>query len=136
MNIIYLTEDKLDKSIALPDSTLAGAKVRFDGIVRGYLGDKQVLRLEFEAYESMALKVLNTIVTEAEVKWSLHQILVVHRTGNVLAGEIAVIIEVVSQHRKEAFAACQYLIDELKSRVPIWKREVYEDGSSWVSAHP
>jgi molybdopterin synthase catalytic subunit len=114
-----------------------GAQVIFQGVVRPYSNGKQVLRLEFEAYEPMALKELNAIATAAKLKWpALSHVLLHHRLGIVTAGEVAVIAICASPHRAEAFSACEFFMNELKKSVPIWKKECYTDGHYWVSSTP
>lgn len=113
-----------------------GATNIFIGTVRGERNGRKVKKLEFEAKESMAHKEMHKIALDASKKWSVKQILIQHRLGVVEVGDIPVIIAVSTAHRKEAFEACEYIINELKSTVPIWKKEVYEDGEIWVSSHP
>ena len=108
----------------------------FIGSVRDMTKGKPVLRLEFEAYESMALSEMKKIATDAIAKWPIHKLLIHHRTGILVPGDIAVVIVVAAAHRDVAFDACRYAIDTLKQTVPIWKKEVFEDGEQWVSAHP
>ena len=108
----------------------------FIGTVRDRTKDKRVLRLEFEAYEKMALKEMSVIADAMTTKWPLHEIVVHHRIGILQVGEVAVVIAVSAAHRNAAFDACRYAIDTLKQTVPIWKKEVFEDGSAWVAAHP
>ncbi len=107
----------------------------FIGTVRNATKGKTVLRLEFEAYEPMALREMRKIVEEAAGRWPLHAVALHHRTGVLLPGEIAVVIAVAAAHRDAAFAACRFVIDTLKETVPIWKKEVFEDGEVWVAAH-
>jgi len=108
----------------------------FIGTVRNMTKGKTVVRLEFEAYEAMALKEMRKIAEEVLHKWPVQRILVHHRTGILKTGEIPVIIAVAAAHRDAAFEACRYTIDTLKQTVPIWKKEVFEDGEIWVAAHP
>jgi len=108
----------------------------FIGTVRNETKGKKVLRLEFEAYELMALKEMHVIADAMMAKWPLHKIVIHHRTGILQVGEIPVVIAVSAAHRDAAFDACRYAIDTLKQTVPIWKKEVFEDGSVWVAAHP
>jgi molybdopterin synthase catalytic subunit len=117
------------------DAQCGGIDV-FIGTVRSTTKGKQVLMLEFEAYESMALSEMEKIATEAAAKWPVHRVLIHHRTGSLKIGEIPVIIAISAAHRDAAFDACRYAIDTLKKTVPIWKREVFEDGEVWVAAHP
>ncbi|MEO6908819.1 MAG: molybdenum cofactor biosynthesis protein MoaE [Abditibacteriaceae bacterium] len=108
----------------------------FIGNVRNMTASKKVVRLEYEAYESMALKEMHKIAYEALRKWPIENILIHHRTGVLQVGEAAVIITVSAPHRDAAFEACRFAIDTLKQTVPIWKKEVFEDGEVWVAAHP
>ncbi len=108
----------------------------FIGTVRNATKGKQVLRLEFEAYEAMALKEIEKIVANAFEQWPVQKLLVHHRVGVLAVGEIPVIIAVSCAHRDAAFEACRFVIDNLKQTVPIWKKEVFEDGETWVAAHP
>ncbi len=116
------------------DPACGGTDV-FIGTVRNRTKDRQVIRLEYECYESMALKEMKRIAGEASGRWKTGNILVHHRTGILQTGDIAVIIAVSAAHREAAFEACRYIIDTLKKTVPIWKKEVFEDGEEWVSAH-
>ena len=108
----------------------------FIGTVRNVTKEKNVLRLEFEAYESMAISEMNKIAEDVLKKWPVQKILIHHRTGILHTGEVPVIIAVAAAHRDAAFDACRYTIDTLKQTVPIWKKEVFEDGEIWVAAHP
>jgi molybdopterin synthase catalytic subunit len=108
----------------------------FIGTVRDVTKGKKVLRLEFEAYESMALSEMKKIAEAAAAKWPVHKILIHHRTGILNIGEVPVVIAVSAAHRDAAFDACRYAIDTLKQTVPIWKKEVFEDGEVWVAVHP
>jgi molybdopterin synthase catalytic subunit len=108
----------------------------FIGTVRSMTKGKAVQRLEFEAYEKMALKEMKKIAEAAVQKWPVHKIAIHHRTGTLQVGDIPVIIAVSSAHRDAAFDACRYAIDTLKQTVPIWKKEVFEDGEVWIAAHP
>ena len=108
----------------------------FIGTVRNATKGKKVIHLEFEAYENMALKEMRKIAEDILRKWPVHKILIHHRTGLLNIGEIPVVIAVSAAHRAAAFDACRYAIDTLKQTVPIWKKEVFEDGEVWVAAHP
>ena len=118
------------------DSPDSGGIAVFIGTVRDKTKDKQVLRLEFEAYEKMALGEMQKIVEYSFHKWPLQKVLVHHRVGTLVVGDIPVVICVASAHRAAAFDACRYIIDTLKQTVPIWKKEVFADGAVWVAAHP
>ena len=108
----------------------------FIGTVRNATQGKPVLRLEFEAYEKMALSEFNKIAQLAFEKWPVQKIAIHHRVGVLQVGEIPVVIAVAAAHRDAAFEACRYIIDTLKQTVPIWKKEIFEDGEVWVAAHP
>lgn len=117
--------------------TNTGAWVSFTGIVRGRREEKSVVALEFEAYSGMALSELQKIGNQIVEQWpDVTHVLLYHRLGRCAAGEIPVLAAIGSPHRKEGFAACEYLMNQLKKTVPIWKKEIYEDGASWVSPHP
>ena len=108
----------------------------FIGTVRNHTTGKKVLRLEYEAFESMALKEMHKIAEQAVRKWPIETILIHHRTGVLQIEEAAVVIAVAAHHRDAAFDACRFAIDTLKQTVPIWKKEIFEDGEVWVAAHP
>lgn len=110
----------------------AGAISVFIGTARCHSKGKSVRYLEYQAYDPMALKMLRQIVDEAKTQWDIAKIAVVHRLGRIEIGEASVVIAVSASHRKEAFEACRYLIDTLKTDVPIWKKEFFEDGEMWV----
>lgn len=108
----------------------------FIGTVRNATKGKAVTRLEFEAYEAMALSEMKKIAEQVLAKWPVQRIAIHHRVGVLAIGEIPVVIAVSAAHRNAAFDACRYAIDTLKQTVPIWKKEVFEDGEVWVGAHP
>ncbi|QEC75304.1 molybdenum cofactor biosynthesis protein MoaE [Mucilaginibacter ginsenosidivorax] len=108
----------------------------FIGTVRNATKGKTVLKLDFEAYEPMAISEMHKIASQAFDKWPVQKILIHHRTGELQVGEVPVIIAVSAAHRDAAFDACRYIIDTLKQTVPIWKKEAFEDGDVWVAAHP
>jgi molybdopterin synthase catalytic subunit len=108
----------------------------FIGTVRNSSIQKNVLYLEFEAYSQMAVSELTKIAEYINGVWSVHKILMHHRTGILQVGEIPVIIAVSAAHRDAAFSACRYAIDKLKQTVPIWKKEVFENGDVRVATHP
>ncbi|WP_461451923.1 molybdenum cofactor biosynthesis protein MoaE [Mucilaginibacter sp.] len=119
--------------VMLPES--GGIDV-FIGTVRNATKGKTVLKLEFEAYEKMAITEMKKIAAQAFEKWPVQKLLIHHRTGILGVGEAPVIIAVSAAHRNAAFEACRYVIDTLKQTVPIWKKEFFEDGEVWVAAHP
>ena len=108
----------------------------FIGTVRDATKGKAVTRLEFETYQSMAIKEMEKIAQQAFDQWPVQKILIHHRTGVLQIGEIPVVIAVSAAHRDAAVDACRFIIDTLKQTVPIWKKEIFEDGEIWVAAHP
>lgn len=112
----------------------AGGYVCFEGWVRNHNEGKEVKILEYEAYPAMAQKEAMKILKEAKDKFLVLDLKCVHRVGTLQIGEMAVWVAVCSAHRKEAFDACEYIIDQIKVRLPIWKKEHYTDGDSgWVN---
>ena len=136
--MIAITDQPIDvdAAIAAAQSDRAGAVNVFIGTVRNHAARQTVVRLEYEAYDKMALKKMEEVAEEARRKWPVEKVAVVHRKGVLQIGEVAVVIAVSTPHRREAFEACQYIIDTIKQVVPIWKKEVYENGETWVAAHP
>jgi molybdopterin synthase catalytic subunit/rhodanese-related sulfurtransferase len=111
-----------------------GGYASFEGWVREHNEGRRVLRLDYEAYEALAIKEGERIVAEALERFGVRRIACVHRVGELAIGELAVWVGVSAAHRDEAFAACRYIIDEVKQRVPIWKKEHYPEGDSgWVN---
>lgn len=108
----------------------------FVGKVREISNKKRVKYLNYEAYMPMALSEMQKIADNAMNRFEINGITAYHRVGVVNTGEIPVIISVTSGHRRPAIQATQYIIDNIKTKVPIWKKEVYEDGEEWVSANP
>jgi molybdopterin synthase catalytic subunit len=136
--MIEITDQAIDvqQVINAASQNEAGAINTFIGTVRNQTYGKKVLRLEYEAYEPMAVSEIKKIVEQANENWKLLGYGVSHRVGVLTPGEIAVVVSVSTAHRKASFEACQFIIDSLKQTVPIWKREFFEDGDEWVSAHP
>jgi len=122
----------LDELLSRGDSSSDGADLVFIGKVRNHSRGKTVLYIDYEIYDSMAVKELNRIVDEAMEKWALSRVLIVHRYGKVEIGEASIVIAVSSSHRDESYQSSRYIIDEIKKRVPIWKKEFYSDGSDWI----
>jgi molybdopterin synthase catalytic subunit len=114
----------------------AGGVAVFVGTVRNQTQGRPVTRLEFEAYGPMALREMEKIAQSILQQWPAKRVAIHHRTGTLTIGEAAVVIAVSAPHRGAAFAACQYAIDTLKQTVPIWKKEVFEDGEVWVGSRP
>jgi len=109
-----------------------GAVVTFIGVVRNENRGKAVLHMEYEAYPEMATEKMMEIGREIADRWGLHHVAMVHRVGRLQVGEASVVIAVASPHRQVAFEACHYAIDRLKEIVPVWKKEVYSDGETWL----
>ena len=110
----------------------SGAVVVFEGVVRHRSRGREVLFLEFEVYESMALAKMEETVREARQEFALDGLGMVHRVGRVGLGETSVVVVATAAHREAAFAACRYVVDRLKQVVPIWKKEHFADGEAWV----
>lgn len=111
-----------------------GAYVQFEGWIRDHNEGQAVLRLEYEVYEPLAVKEGENILAEAVTRFGVLKAAAVHRAGLMELGEAAVVVGVASAHRAEAFDACRYIIDELKVRLPIWKKEYYASGKTeWVN---
>jgi molybdopterin synthase catalytic subunit len=136
--MIKITEKSIDvqKVIDTATSLGAGAVNVFVGTVRNNAHGKKVVWLEYEAYESMAVAEIRKIIDDASHRWPLLGWAVSHRVGTLKPGEVSVVVAVSSPHRRESFEACQYIIDTLKEKAPIWKKEHFEDGEEWVSAKP
>jgi molybdopterin synthase catalytic subunit len=110
-----------------------GAYVQFDGWVRDHNEGQRVLRLEYEVYEPMAVKEGASIIDEAKERFGVSNAFAIHRSGLMELSEVAVVVGVSSPHRGEAFDACRYIIDQVKARLPIWKKEYYVSGEAeWV----
>lgn len=133
-----MTEGRLDPSVLqgqLSDPR-AGACLVFEGWVRDHNEGRPVIALDYEAYVELAEKEGTRILAEAAARFPLLKAVALHRTGSLHIGDLAVWVGVACAHRGDAFAACRYIIDEVKARVPIWKREHYADGpTEWVNCH-
>ena len=110
-----------------------GAVVTFLGTTRDNFDGKRVLTLEYEAFDEMAVKKLEEVRQELLTEFGLDEIAIGHRIGTVGIGEISLVVAVGSPHRKEGFHACHKAVDRIKEVVPIWKKEIYQDGSRWVA---
>jgi molybdopterin synthase catalytic subunit len=134
--MVTITAEPIDPTVLREQlfDAAAGAYCGFEGWIRNHNEGQAVLRLEYEAYEPLVLSEGETILAEAREKFGFSQAHCVHRTGLLEIGECAVWVGVSSPHRDEAFLACRYIIDQLKVRLPIWKKEHYVDGhSGWVN---
>ncbi len=135
---IQLTEKTLNPQncIDFALSGGAGAVDVFVGTVRNSTQGRKVTRLEYEAYEPMAIAEMRKVAEGAMQRFPIQRITIHHRVGTLNVGDAAVVIAVSTPHRAEAFEACKWVIDTLKQTVPIWKKEIFEDGEIWVAAHP
>ncbi|MDQ3750100.1 MAG: molybdenum cofactor biosynthesis protein MoaE [Acidobacteriota bacterium] len=129
-----LTTDALDVGAiarrVVPET--CGATVMLDGYVRRFTKGRETLYLEYECYEPMALREIKKLIGQAHEQFEIANVGIVHRLGRLEIGEISVVIAVAAPHRRAAFAACEWLITELKRTVPIWKKEFYAGGEVWV----
>jgi len=135
---VHITSQKLNLQTCMDfvqDDSCGGIST-FIGTVRNHTKGKEVIRLDFSAYEPMAVKEMYKISEQAINKFGISKIAIHHAVGDLNIGDVPVIIAVSSAHRGAAFKACQYAIDTLKETVPIWKKEHFEDGEVWVNAHP
>jgi molybdopterin synthase catalytic subunit len=114
----------------------AGAVVVFDGIVRNNTRGRRTLHLDYESYEAMALSQMQALARDAQQRFGVRRVALVHRLGRLQVGETSVLIVVASAHRALAFDACRWIIDTLKKTVPIWKKEWFEDGAVWADGEP
>ena len=126
----------LDRCVAAVGGPGMGGIVTFTGMVRRHSRGVTVERLEYEAYGSMALREMTRLCDEIEAEIPGVRLAVEHRTGTLQIGDLAVVIAAAAPHRAEAFTACRAMIDRLKDRVPIWKKEFGEDGAEWIGLGP
>jgi len=113
-----------------------GAAVVFEGVVRDNTRGRRTLYLDYEAYESMALKEMKILAEQAHQRFGVRAVSIIHRLGRLQIGETSVLIVVTSVHRAAGFEACRWIIDTLKKTVPIWKKEYFEDGAVWADGEP
>jgi molybdopterin synthase catalytic subunit len=134
VNVPFVTDQPIDLAplLAAVQAPDRGGVATFLGLVRNHHGGRAVLRLDYSAYGPMAEAECGRIVAEAEARWRV-AVALRHRVGSLAIGDTAVAVVAASAHRDEAFTACRYLIEEVKRRVPVWKREFYADGTvAWV----
>jgi MoaE-MoaD fusion protein len=129
-----LVEGPLDLEAVIAEvaGEQAGAIATFQGTVRRQSRGRDVIALEYEAYSGMAERVIEEIAGEVKARYDLCEVAVAHRLGRVEVGETSVVIAVSAPHRQDALAACKDVIDALKERVPLWKKELYEGGEEWI----
>lgn len=135
---VIITREKIDTAAELlkikrPED---GAAVVFEGVVRNHSRGRRTLFLEYEAYQEMAQKQMESLAEESLVKFQIRDVAIIHRLGRLEIGETSVLIVVASAHRAAAFDACRWLIDTLKRSVPIWKKEHFEGGAVWADGEP
>lgn len=132
---VSVTDEPLDPTgvLSFVEHPQAGASVLFSGTVRDHSpGRMGVTSLEYEAYDSVVESKITEVVDEARDRWPILRVAAVHRTGSLAIGESAVLVAVSTSHRADAFPAARYVIDELKHRAPIWKKEHWPGGAEWV----
>ena len=133
---MHITDETINLQKVFSDESppSCGAVAYFTGIVRNHDQGRAVKSLYYDCYRSMAEKMIKALIEEAEVRWDVEKVRVSHRIGRLEIGEVAVAIAVSSAHRAEAFETCRFMIEGIKEKVPIWKKEIFEDGmSEWVS---
>ena len=133
---IIIQEDSFSISkliLELSEKDNVGAVVSFSGYVREFSKDKQLKYMELEYYPGMTEKTLESIVQKAKSHWDIEQITIIHRVGKLLPKDIIVGVIVSSRHRSNAFKACEFIIDFLKTDAPFWKKEISDKGEVWVS---
>jgi molybdopterin synthase catalytic subunit len=135
--ILRITRDPLDDAavralVTQVSHAGAGGIVTFEGVVRDNSRGKRIRYLEYDAYPEMAEQEMAKIAAEVARRWDAARVAMVHRIGRLEIGECSVVIAVACPHRAAAFEACRYAIDTLKTSVPIWKKEVAEDGAEWI----
>jgi molybdopterin converting factor subunit 1 len=133
---LLATALSLDRCVAAVGGAGMGGIVTFTGMVRRHSRGTTVDHLEYEAYGAMAVREMTRLCDEIEAEIAGVRLAVEHRTGRLEIGELAVVIAAAAPHRAEAFTACRAMIDRLKERVPIWKKEIGDDGSEWIGLGP
>ena len=135
--MFQITSDPLDPAplVAAVRRDESGAVALFYGVVRNENMGRGVLYLEYDAYPEMALKKMHEVADEVRAKFPVTGVGIMHRTGRLEIGETSLLVAVSSGHRREAFEACHYAVDRIKQIVPVWKKEVWEDGEEWIEGH-
>ena len=135
--MILVTRDHLhpEAVTATVENQSNGGVVTFLGTTRNKTRGRQVLQLEYEAYEGMANKMLTRIADEIRERWGIVHVSIAHRFGRLEVGDVSLVVAVAAPHRREAFAAAQYAVDRIKEEAPIWKKEFYTDGEIWVEGY-
>lgn len=135
---VAIVHQKIDSASVLTEIKQPedGAVVVFEGIVRNHSRGRCTRFLEYEGYEPMARKELESLAVQARSQYQIREVAIIHRLGRLEVGETSVLIVVAAAHRSAAFEACRWLIDTLKRTVPIWKKEHFEDGAVWADGEP
>ena len=136
---MYITQEPiiLEKFLSFCPASACGAVTSFTGIVRDHDHGRRVKKLYYECYPRMANKMIGVLIGQAKSRWPVDDIYLRHRVGELEIGEAAVAIAVSASHRDEAFLACRFMIEGIKREVPIWKKQILEDGSGeWVFCRP
>lgn len=139
MNVLFrISDESLDRQEvdAFLHSTSDGAVVVFEGIIRSKNKQKEVTSIQFDSYDAMVLEELHRIAAALFERFAISKVALIHRTGSVVPGDVVVIAGIAAPHRAAAFEACAELMNQLKSSVPIWKKEIFSDGEAWVSPTP
>ena len=129
---MYITPEKinLNQFFSFPPDPGCGAQSSFVGMVRNQDHGRPVEKLFYECYWSMANRNIDKLIQETKNLWPVHGIRVLHRVGMLEIGDVAVVIAVSAAHRDEAFLACRFLIEGIKREIPIWKKQIFQDGSA------
>lgn len=132
--IYNITEQRIQHEALLDEMRVetSGAIATFHGIVRKPSRGREVLYLEYSSYDSMALKVLEQIGDEIYQNMQVDKVLLVHRTGRLEIGETTILIAIAAPHRKAALEGCSYAIERIKQILPVWKKEVWNEGEEWI----
>jgi molybdopterin synthase catalytic subunit len=135
--MITITSEPINFCRILQDilDTSSGGTALFLGTVRDHNDSKAVLEMHYEIYKEMAERSLAKIEYEVKTKWKINNFVAIHRTGQLKVGEVSVAVAASAEHRNQAFEACRYGIDQIKTNVPIWKKEVYKNGARWVDGN-
>lgn len=129
-----VTEQALDPQalVELVRRDESGAVALFYGVVRNHNEGRRVIALEYEAYPEMAVRKLREVAAEVKARWPIDDIAIHHRVGRLAIGETSLLVAVSSAHRRQAFEACHHAVDRIKQVVPVWKKEIWEDGGAWL----
>jgi molybdopterin synthase catalytic subunit len=135
--MFFITKNPIDISEIIENvrDKSSGAIALFLGTIRERRNGQYVIGMYYESYDKMAKQILKEIEGQVKLKWKVSKLLVVHRIGNLKIADISVAVAISSKHRKEAFEACRYTLEAIKRKVPIWKKEITNDGDFWVQGH-